>query len=51
MRKDLKHIFLISQNVSDDINFLVNKIHASCQTLGYDSYAITIVGCNDFSIC
>jgi diacylglycerol kinase (ATP) len=43
----LKHIFLISQNVSDDINFLVNKIHASCQTLGYDSYAITIVGCNE----
>jgi hypothetical protein len=43
----LKHIFLINHNVSEDINFLANKIHIACQTLGYDDYEITIVGDNE----
>ena len=43
----LKHIFLINHNVSEDINFLANKIHIACQVLGYDDYVITLVGSNE----
>lgn len=43
----MKHIFLINHNVSEDINFLANKIHIACQVLGYDDYVITLVGSNE----
>ncbi len=43
----MKHIFLINHNISDNINFLANKIHIACQVLGYDDYVITLVGSNE----